>query len=138
MQPGDDIELRNGLRLPAAELTWRTSRSGGPGGQHANTSNTRVELLVDVERCTLPEWARARILAKCGDPVRVIAADERSLWQNRRTAMLRLQAKLNAALVPSTRRIDTRPTRGSVQRRLESKRIRAQRKVGRRRPIADE
>jgi ribosome-associated protein len=137
VEPGGDVELRGGLKVPASDLVWRTSKSGGPGGQHANTSNTRVELVFEVAKSSLPEWAQARILARCTDPVKVIAADERSLWQNRRLAMVRLQTKLDAALAPTIRRVPTRPSRGSVQRRLDAKQANAERKAQRRRPLSE-
>lgn len=134
MDPSGDLELRDRLRIPRSELTWRTSRSGGPGGQHANTSNTRVELVFEVAESSLPEWAKARLLSSLTDPIRVVASDERSLWQNRRLAMIRLQKKLNTALQPTSRRVATKPTRGSVRRRLESKRATSERKALRRPP----
>lgn len=109
-----------------AELEWRFTGSGGPGGQHANTSNTRVELVFDVENSpSLGPHQRARLLEKLGPVVRVVASDERSQARNRQLALERLRAKLADGLhVPTTRR-PTRPTAGSRQRRLETKQRRA-------------
>lgn len=109
-----------------AELEWRFTGSGGPGGQHANTSNTRVELVFDVENSpSLGPHQRTRLLEKLGPVVRVVASDERSQARNRHLALERLRAKLADGLhVPTTRR-PTRPTAGSRQRRLETKQRRA-------------
>jgi len=129
------IQLPGGIEIPPSELEWRFSGSGGPGGQHANTANTRVELVVDLATCAgLPEWARARLRTKLGDEVRVVASEHRSQWQNRRVALDRLESKLAAAMARPRSRVATRPTRGSVQRRLESKARTSRRKAERRKP----
>ena len=129
------IRLPGGIEIPPSELEWRFSASGGPGGQHANTANTRVELVVDLATCpSLPDWARARLRAKLGDEVRVVSSEQRSQWQNRRVALERMEARLSAGMAVPRRRVATRPTRGSVQRRLESKARTSQRKADRRKP----
>lgn len=121
--------------IPLAELTWRFSRSGGPGGQHANTSDTRAEVRLDVRACsTLGPRQRARLLERLGPEVRVVASDERSQARNRDLALERLAARLEAALRVEAPRHATRPTRGSVERRLAGKKRQADRKAGRRPP----
>lgn len=134
-EPGDDVRLQRGVVVPAGELVWRFTASGGPGGQHANTSNTRVELSFDVTASpSLPPWARARLLEKVGPTVTVVAVDQRSQYQNRRVAMQRMEAALRAGLVVPRTRVATRPTLGSKERRLDDKRQQSERKASRRRP----
>lgn len=112
--------------IPLGELEWRFSGSGGPGGQHANTSNTRVEVVFDVQRSpSLDPRQRARLLERVGPLVRVVASDERSQGRNRQLALERLRSKLADALYVPTPRRATRPTAGAHQRRLEAKRRRA-------------
>lgn len=122
----EDLHVTANCVIPLAELDWRFSSSGGPGGQHANTSNTRVEVVFDVENSpSLDSEQRSRLLARLGPVVRVVASDERSQARNRQLALDRLRAKLAGGLhVPRTRRA-TKPTAGSRQRRLEAKRHRA-------------
>jgi ribosome-associated protein len=118
-----------------AEARLRTSRSSGPGGQHANVTASRVEAVLDVRTTTaLNEAERARVLQRLGPVVAAVAQDERSQLRNRELALDRLEAKVARALhVPRPRRA-TRPTRASQERRLQAKRAAAQRKAGRRRP----
>jgi ribosome-associated protein len=126
------------LVIPASELSWRFSRSGGPGGQHANTADTRVEVRFDIAASpTLGPRQRARLQERLGDEVRVVADDERSQARNRALALERLCARLAAALRVDRPRRATKPTPGSVQRRLEAKRRQASRKAGRRSPHAE-
>jgi ribosome-associated protein len=126
------------LVIPLAELGWRFSRSGGPGGQHANTADTRVEVRFDVAASpSLGPRQRARLLERIGPEVRVAASDERSQARNRDLALRRLADRLRDALRVDPPRRATRPTRASVQRRLKDKRRQADRKAGRRRPPAD-
>ncbi len=118
-----------------AELTWRFSRSSGPGGQHANTADTRVEVRFDISGSpSLGPRQRARLLERFGPSVRAVASDERSQARNRELALQRLAARLADALRVVTPRRVTRPTRGSVERRLEGKRLQAGRKAARRPP----
>ncbi len=108
------------------ELEWRFSGSGGPGGQHANTSNTRVELVFDVEHsASLDPVQRARLTERLGTVVRVVASDERSQARNRQLALARLRTKLAEALHVPTARRPTRPSAGARQRRLDAKQRRA-------------
>ena len=138
VEPGADLVVGR-IVVPAGELEWRYAASGGPGGQHANTSNTRVELRFDIAASpSLPPAVRDRLIERLGPVVSVVAADERSQWQNRRRALLRLQARLAEALVVQRRRVATKPTAGSRRRRLDAKRRDAQRKEARRPPTVDE
>jgi ribosome-associated protein len=126
------------LVLSASELSWRFSRSGGPGGQHANTADTRVEVRFDIAGSpSLGPRQRARLLERLGDEVRVIASDERSQVRNRELALERLCDRLAAALRVDPPRRRTKPTKASVQRRLEAKRRQSARKSDRRRPHAE-
>lgn len=118
-----------------AELTWRFSRSGGPGGQHANTADTRVEVVFDIAGSpSLGPRQRARLLERLGPEVRVVASDERSQARNRELAAQRLAERLAEALKVVRPRRATRPTRSSVERRLAGKRRQSDRKAARRRP----
>lgn len=135
----DDLRVTRSLRIPAAELDWRFSGSGGPGGQHANTANTRVELRFDVARSpTLGPRQRARLLERLGPVVRVVAADERSQARNRQLALERLGARVAAALRVERPRVPTAPTAGATERRLRSKRRQGERKRLRSGPAADD
>ena len=131
----EGLRVTPSLLIPDAELVWRYSASGGPGGQHANTANTRAEVVWDIANSpTISESQRERLVAKLGDEVRVVATDERSQLRNRNLASARLAERVRGALhVPRSRRA-TRPTRGSVQRRLSAKSRNAEVKSQRRRP----
>jgi ribosome-associated protein len=123
------------LVIPASELSWRFSRSGGPGGQHANTSDTRAEVRFDIAgSLSLGPRQRARLLERFGPELRVVADDERSQARNRALALERLCAQLEAALRVRPSRRPTRPTKASIERRLDAKRHQAARKADRRRP----
>jgi len=131
----DDLRVSGSLRIPLAELEWRFSRSGGPGGQHANTSDTRVEVRFDVEASpTLGPRQRARLLEKLGPMVRVVASDERSQTRNRQLALERLATRVADALRVETPRRPTRPGKGAKERRLQAKRQQGERKRLRARP----
>jgi ribosome-associated protein len=117
------------------ELEWRTTGSGGPGGQHANTSDTRVEVRFPVVTSpSLGPRQRARLLERLGPVVRATASDTRSQARNRELALERLRSRLAVGLRIERPRRPTRPTRSAQEARLESKRRRAQRKQDRRRP----
>jgi ribosome-associated protein len=124
--PGSD------LLIPAEELRWRFSRSGGPGGQAVNTTDSRVELVFDLQASqALPPTLKARVLARLSQrlvegTLVVVASEHRSQWRNRQAARKRLQELLDEALrPPPPPRRPTRPGRGAVERRLEAKRRRA-------------
>lgn len=112
--------------IPLTELEWRFTASGGPGGQHANRSNTRAEVRFDVAASpSLLDVHRERMLERLGPVVRVVADDERSQLRNRELALERLRARLAEALRVERTRRPTAPTRGSKLRRLESKKRRS-------------
>jgi ribosome-associated protein len=133
------LEINRDVAIPLDEVSIRTSRSSGPGGQHANVTASRVEASFDVAASrTLDEAQKRRVIARCGPVVRAIAQDARSQTRNRTLALERLAARIARALeVPRTRR-PTKPTTASRQRRLEAKRRDAQRKRDRRRPAAED
>ncbi|HEY8103529.1 MAG TPA: alternative ribosome rescue aminoacyl-tRNA hydrolase ArfB [Gaiellaceae bacterium] len=134
MEP-DSIRVTRSVLLPLAEVELRFSRSSGPGGQHANTAETRVEALLDVEASSaLSAAQKRRVLAKAGPTLRAVAQDERSQWRNRELAVERLVEQLREALKVQRRRVATKPTAASRQRRLETKKRRAQVKKLRRPP----
>ncbi len=139
--PGGLI-LRFGGRtttVPAAEVELRTSRSSGPGGQHANVTASRVEAVFDVDAsAVLSDAEKARLRAKLGSRVTAVAQDARSQARNRDLALERLAARLSAALVVPKARRPTKPTKGSKTRRLDAKRRAGERKANRRRPGGDD
>jgi ribosome-associated protein len=129
------LRVNDRLTIPLAEVTVRTSRSSGPGGQHANVTASRVEASFDVRASTtLSEAQRRRLLARRGPRVVAVAQDARSQARNRELALQRLAERIAQALVVPKRRRATRPTAASRERRLTSKRRDAQRKRERRRP----
>ena len=135
----DDLRVSRGLLIPADELKWRFTASGGPGGQHANTSNTRAEVRFDIAGSpTLGPRQRARLLEVFGDEVRVSAADERSQTRNRNLALGRLAEKLADALRVERPRTATKPSKGAKRRRLDDKTRRSRTKANRQRPSSDD
>ena len=123
---GQSIRVTRSVSIPASEIRFRVSRSSGPGGQHANTAETRVEALFDVDASdALTDRQKQRVRTKAGAVVRAVAQDERSQARNRELALERVVAKLRDALKVERRRVATRPTKASVERRLEAKRRRA-------------
>lgn len=135
----EELRVNARLALPLGEIELRTSRSSGPGGQHANVTASRVEAVFDVTASgSLDERQRARLQERLGPLVTAVAQDARSQARNRELALQRLAAKLAAALVVPRRRRPTRPSAASRQRRLDQKRRAGERKRGRRRPSAEE
>ena len=127
--------MTRSVLLPLTEIELRFSRSSGPGGQHANTAETRVEAILEVEASSaLTDVQKKRVIAKSGPTLRAVAQDERSQWRNRELAVERLVDQLRDALKVQRRRIATKPTRASRERRLESKKRRSTTKQLRRRP----
>ena len=111
--------------LPRAEIELRTSRSSGPGGQHAQKSETRVEAVFDVEASrTLSDAQKRRVVAKAGPVLRAVAQDERSQLRNKELAVERLVASLRDALFVQRRRVATKPSAAAKQRRLDEKKRR--------------
>jgi ribosome-associated protein len=131
----DELRVNERLAIPLSEIELRTSRSSGPGGQHANVTASRVEAVFDVTASrSLDEARRQRLLDRLGTVVTAVAQDGRSQYRNRELALSRLAAKLGAALRVPRHRRPTKPTRASRERRLEGKRRTGERKRGRRRP----
>jgi ribosome-associated protein len=136
--PPESIRVHRGLAIPLGEIRLRTSRSSGPGGQHAQKTETRVEATFDVDAsATLTDAQKARIQRKAGPVVRAVAQDERSQWRNRELALERLASALRDALHTERRRRPTAPTAGSKERRLGEKRVRSRTKRLRRPPDED-
>ncbi len=128
------MQIRPGVAIPLSDVTLRTSRSSGPGGQHANVTASRVEAVFDVAASSLPAEQQRRIQARLGPRVTAVAQDARGQARNRELALERLRERLAAALKPRRARHATRPTLAARRRRLEQKRHRAERKRARRRP----
>lgn len=133
----DDLQITPSVRVPLSEVDVRFSTSGGPGGQHANRSATRVEMRFDVTSSSLPPHLQRRIVERLGEVVRVVVDEERSQARNRAIATERLAGRLAAALHVDKPRRATRPTKGSKERRLAAKGRRSQIKADRRPPRAD-
>ena len=127
--------VRRGVEVPLSEIKVRTSRSSGPGGQHANVTASRIEASFDVAASSaLTDEQKRRVIGRVGPRLTAVAQDERSQARNRELALERLRSRLETALaVPRTRRA-TRPTKASRRARLDAKRRRAQKKRERRRP----
>lgn len=136
--PDDDLEVGE-WTIPSAELEWRFSTSGGPGGQHANRSNTRADLVFDLASSDVfPAAIHERMVAKLGsDPMVVSVAESRSQFRNRMMARARLRELLEESMKRPKKRTPTKPTRASRRRRLEEKRARSQKKDLRRKPDVD-
>jgi len=128
----EELRIDEGLAIPLGEIELRTSRSSGPGGQHANVTASRVEAVFDVERSrALDEERRARLRARLGPVVTAVAQDARSQTRNRELALGRLADKLAAGLRVPRRRRATKPTAASRARRLDAKRRAGERKRAR-------
>jgi ribosome-associated protein len=126
------------LAIPLSEIVLRTSRSSGPGGQHANVTASRVEASFDVRASSsLNDSQRARVLARAGPRVIGVAQDERSQTRNRELALARLSERLARALAVPRKRRPTRPTAASRERRLQAKRRATERKRARRPPSSE-
>ncbi|HEY5025926.1 MAG TPA: alternative ribosome rescue aminoacyl-tRNA hydrolase ArfB [Acidimicrobiales bacterium] len=127
------------LVIPADELQWRFTTSGGPGGQHANKASTRAEVSFDVAGSrSLGPRQRARLLERLGPTVRAGSGDERSQMRNRDLALQRLAARLADGLRVETPRVATRPSKSARARRLTDKRRQSVRKRDRARPTEDD
>lgn len=131
----DPVPVRPGLAIPLDEIELRTSRSSGPGGQHANVTASRVEAVFDVAAsATLSDAQKARVTARLGTRVTASAQDTRSQLRNRELALERLGARLAHALEVHRPRTATRPTKASQRRRVEAKKRRGDVKRDRRKP----
>ncbi|MGI8810250.1 MAG: alternative ribosome rescue aminoacyl-tRNA hydrolase ArfB [Acidimicrobiales bacterium] len=137
-RPSTHLVVSRSCRIPLDELEWRFSASGGPGGQHANTSNTKAEVRFDVAHSpSLGPRQRARLLEQVGPLVRVVASDERSQVRNRDLALERLAARLAEGLRIERVRVPTRPRKSASVNRLVDKRRRSETKRLRGRPADD-
>ncbi|HZK15348.1 MAG TPA: alternative ribosome rescue aminoacyl-tRNA hydrolase ArfB [Solirubrobacterales bacterium] len=135
----EELRIDSRLAIPLAEIELRTSRSSGPGGQHANVTASRVEAVFDVGASQrLDDAQRARLLERAGPVVVAVAQEARGQARNRELALQRLAEKIAAGLKVPRRRRATRPTRASRERRLERKRRTGERKSARRRPRPDD
>jgi ribosome-associated protein len=135
MSSPESIQVTPRLAIPLSEVELRFSRSSGPGGQHAQKTETRVEALFDVQAsATLSDAQKTRITARMGPVLRSVAQDERSQWRNRDLALERLAESIRAALRRERRRRPTRPTQASREKRLSEKRRRGEAKRLRRPP----
>ena len=131
----EPIRVTRSVSLDPDEIELRVSRSSGPGGQHANKAETRVEAVLDVESSSsLSAAQKRRVVARAGPVLRAVAQDERSQARNRELAIERLVAKLAEALRVERRRVPTRPSRAAEERRLAEKRRRAHVKRNRAQP----
>jgi ribosome-associated protein len=131
----ESIPVTRSVAIPRSEVEFRFSRSSGPGGQHAQRTETRVEAIFDVEASTaLSPTQKRRVVTRAGPVLRAIAQDERSQWRNRELALERLVAVLRDALKVERRRRPTQPTAQARERRLEQKRRRSEVKRLRRPP----
>jgi ribosome-associated protein len=135
----DALDVNHDVSIPLTEIELRTSRSSGPGGQHANVTASRVEASFDVaESAALTDEQKDRVACALGDTVTAVAQDTRSQARNRELALERLAGKLAAALTPPKERRATRPSKAKKERRLEDKRRTGQRKRERQPPGPDD
>jgi ribosome-associated protein len=135
MDNSESIRVTRTVALPPGEILLRTSRSSGPGGQHAQKSETRVEAVFDVEASSaLSDVQKKRVVAKAGPVLRAVAQDERSQLRNKELATERLVEALREALRVPRHRVPTKPSKAAKERRLESKKRRSDTKKLRRAP----
>ena len=128
----DRVLSFSGGTVPVSAIVWRFDPSGGPGGQHANRSNTRVEATVDLTAAgDIDPEIRQRLVERIGEELRVVVDDTRSQARNREIALDRLEERLRLGLVTAKPRKPTRPSRRARRRRLDDKRRRAETKRGR-------
>jgi ribosome-associated protein len=132
-----DVVTRSGIVIPSAAMTWRFSRGTGPGGQGVNTTDSRVELVVDLTALVTSNEIADRVRGALGDSLRIVATSQRSQLQNREAALRRLVERLDSAARPRRHRRPTRRTASSVRKRLQAKRLRSQLKEKRRDPGDD-
>lgn len=140
MEPVDGFVVTpRGRQVAASAISWQATRSGGPGGQHANTSDTAVTVTITVADTGLPAVVVARVEETVGSTVSAFSAASRSQWRNRQLAWTAALSRLDeAATPPPPPRARTRPSRGAREERLADKRHAAERKQARRRPSGDE
>ena len=137
--PEGAIVVTRTVTVPASELTWRYSASGGPGGQHANTANTKAEVVWNIETSdAVNETQRSRLIEKLGPVLRIAVTDERSQLRNRNIAEQRFKERVARALVIERPRKPTKPSKGANERRMRAKSEQSERKVGRRATSRDD
>jgi ribosome-associated protein len=129
-----DVVTPSRIVIPAGAITWRFSRGTGPGGQGVNTTDSRVELVADLTALVASKEVADRVRDALGDSLRIVVSAERSQLRNREAAVRRLGERVDAAARARRHRTATRPTPGSVRRRLEAKRLRSGLKANRRDP----
>jgi ribosome-associated protein len=130
--------LRQALETARAEAGYRASRSSGPGGQHAQKNETRIEAFLDLDSCSLDEATKERLRERFGRTVHAVSQDERSQLRNRELALERLLEKIRLALEPRAERTATRPSRSAILKRLTGKRQRSFTKRLRRPPGSED
>ena len=130
--------LRQTLEIARAEASFRASRSSGPGGQHAQKNETRIEAFLELDSCSLDEATKERLRERFGRTVHAVSQDERSQLRNRELALARLLEKIRLALEPRATRTATRPSRSAIIKRLTGKRQRSFTKRLRRPPGAED
>jgi ribosome-associated protein len=145
MPPDNALDITPALSIPLCELDYRASRSGGPGGQHVNTSSTRIEVWWDIARSpSLSEEQRTQLLGRLSSRLdssgrlRIVSSGSRSQLRNREDATERLRSTIAAALQVRKKRKPTKPSSAAKAARLEAKRRRAATKQRRRSPISDD
>lgn len=135
----DRVRVNRTLSLPVREISFKASRSSGPGGQHANKSETRIEASFDVMASgTLTETQKLRVVAKAGAVLKAVAQDERSQLRNKDLAAERIAKLLAQALKTEKKRVPTKPSQGAVQARIDDKKQRSQVKRLRQTPASVE
>lgn len=135
----DHLDIGHGILIPVGEVELRASRSGGPGGQHANKTASRIEAIFDVRAsAVLSDAQKSRIAGRLGPRVTAVSQDSRGQARNREIALERLRGRLAEAVVPRKQRRATRPGRASRERRLHDKRRRSEHKRNRRRPTGED
>jgi ribosome-associated protein len=139
MSDPDRLLIRPGLSIPLSEIDLSQIRASGPGGQHVNKTASAVQLRFDISASSLPESIRERLIERCGRSVIILTADRhRVAGQNRSEALERLARRIAAAAITPKRRIATKPSRASKERRIDGKRRRSATKNRRQRPGYDD
>jgi len=133
-----EAALRQALETARAEVDYRASRSSGPGGQHAQKNETRIEAYLELDSCSLDEATKERLRERYGRTVHAVSQDERSQLRNRELALERLLEKIRLALEPVAERTASKPSRSAILRRLTTKRHRSRTKDLRRPPGDDD
>lgn len=133
------LVVNRGLSIPLSEIELRASRSSGPGGQHANKTESKIEAVYDVMNSTAPtDSQRAKIFKQYGQVVRAVAQDERSQLRNRELALMRLGMRIADSLIVRRNRVATKPSRAAKQKRITAKKARSETKAARRKPVGDD